>query len=79
MVGINLSFARSSLCLVHFSTDGRDGLALRALDGEASSPLVNYACTLVDIDMTLSIMRWIKTSSKTFLAMLNSSNIHSRG
>jgi hypothetical protein len=79
MVGINLAFARSSLCLVHFSSDGRDGLALRAVDGEAGSPLVDDACTPVDIDMTLSVMRSIITSSTACSAALNSSDIHARG
>jgi hypothetical protein len=79
MVGINLSFARSSLCLVRFLSDGQDGLAPQAVDGEASSPLINDACTPVDIDMTLLVMSSIKTYSKTFSTTLNSSDIHTRG
>ena len=79
MVGINLEFARSSLFLVFFSSNGWDGLALRAVDREAGSPLVNNACTLVDIDMTLSVMRSIKTSSTAFSIALNSYDIHTRG
>jgi hypothetical protein len=41
MVRINLEFARSSLCLVHFSSDGQDGPAPRVADGEVGSPLVD--------------------------------------
>jgi hypothetical protein len=79
MVEINIAFTRSSLCLVHFSSDGRDGPAPRAVDGEAGIPLVDDACTPMDIDMTLSVMRSIKTSSTIFSAVLNSFDIHTRG
>jgi hypothetical protein len=65
-------FARSSLCLVLFSTDGQDGPDPRAVDGEACIPLVDDACTPIDIDMTLSVMRSIRTSSKTLSVALNS-------
>jgi hypothetical protein len=47
MLRINLAFTRSSLCLVHFSSAGQDGLA-RAVDREAGSPLVDDACTPMD-------------------------------
>jgi hypothetical protein len=40
-----------------------------AVDGEAGSPLMDDACIPVDIDMTLSIMRSIKTSSTTLFAV----------
>jgi hypothetical protein len=79
ILGINLAFARSSLCLVCFSSDGWDGPAPQAVDEEASSPLVDDACTLVDIDMTLSIMRLIRTSSTTFSVALNLFDIHTWG
>jgi hypothetical protein len=79
MDGINFVFARSSLFLVLFSTDGQDGPDLRVVDREACSPLVDDACTPIDIDMTLSVMRSIKTSSKTHSSALNSSDIHDRG
>ena len=79
ILGINLEFSRSSLCLVLFSYDGRDGPVSRAVDGEAGSPLIDDSCTPVDIDMTLLVMRLIKTSSTTFSTALNSSNIHTRG
>jgi hypothetical protein len=59
MVGINLAFARSSLCLVRFSSDGWDCPAPREVDGEAGSPFIDDACTPVDIDMALSVMRSI--------------------
>jgi hypothetical protein len=49
------------------------------VDGEVGSPLIDDACTPVDIDMTLSVMRSIITSSTTFSAVLNSSDIHTRG
>jgi hypothetical protein len=67
IIEINLAFARSSLCLVHFSFDGQDGPSPRVVDGEAGSTLIDDSCTPTDIDMTLSLMRSIKTSSKTFL------------
>jgi hypothetical protein len=79
MVGINLALTRSSLCLVCFSSDGQDGPTPRVVDGEARSPLIDDACTLVDINMTLSVMRSIKNSSTIFSAVLNSSDIHTRG
>jgi hypothetical protein len=79
IVRINLAFAKSSLCLVHFSSDGRDGLDLRAVDGEACILLVDEACIPVDIDMTLSVIRSIRTSSTTLSAALNSSDIHTQG
>jgi hypothetical protein len=80
MLRINLAFARSSLCLVHFSSDGRDGLA-RAVDGEAGSPLVDDACTPVDnplSDMTLSVIRSRSTSVTDSSTALSSSDIRAR-
>jgi hypothetical protein len=74
MFEINLVFSISSLFLVHFSLDGRDGPALPAVDEEVGSPLVDDACTPVDIDKTLSVMRSIKTSSTTLSTTLNSCN-----
>jgi hypothetical protein len=79
MVKINLAFARSFLFLVRFSSDGQDGPALRAVDGEADSPLMDDACIPVDIDMTLSFMSSIRTSSTNFSTVLNSSDIHTQG
>jgi hypothetical protein len=79
IVGIILSFAKSSLCLVRFSLDGQDRPALQEVDGEVGSPLVDDACIPIDIDMTLLSMRLIKTSSTTFSVVHNSSNIHAQG
>jgi hypothetical protein len=79
IIKINLAFTRSSLCLVHFSSDGQDGPSPRVVDGEAGSTLINDAYTPADIDMNLSLMRSIKTSSKTFSTPLNLSDIHTRG
>jgi hypothetical protein len=79
MVGRNLAFYRSPLCLVLFSSEGQDGLAPRVVDREVGIPLVDDPCTPVDIDMTLSVMRSIKNYSIAFSAVLNSSNIHARG
>jgi hypothetical protein len=79
IVGINLEFTKSSLCLVHFSSDGRDGSDMRAVDGETYTVLVDEACMPVDIDMTLSVIRSIRTSSTTLSVMLNSFDIHTRG
>jgi hypothetical protein len=79
IVKINLAFAKSSMCLVHFSSDDRDDISPRAMDGEASSPLMDDACIPVDIDMTLSVMRSIQNSSTTLSALLKSSVIQARG
>jgi hypothetical protein len=79
MVEINLALARSSLCLVRFSSDGWDGLAQRVVDEEGGIPLVDDACTPIDIDMTLSVMRSIRTSSTSFSTMLNSFDINAWG
>ena len=76
---ISLAFSKSSLCLVRFSSDYWDDPASRVVDGEAGSPLLDDACIPVDIDMTLSFMRLIKTSSATPSAMLKSSDIHAQG
>jgi hypothetical protein len=79
MDGINFTFARSSLFLVFFSTDGQDGPDLRAVDREACSPLVDDSCTPVDINMNLSVMRLIRTYSTILFVVLNSSDINTRG
>jgi hypothetical protein len=78
MLRIILEFVRLSLCLVLFSSDGRDGPA-QAVDGEASSPLMDDACIPIDIDMTLLVIKSIKTSSTMLSTMLNSSDIHTWG
>jgi hypothetical protein len=77
MHGISLAFAMSSLCLVRFSSIGRDG-PVRVVEGEAWGPLVDNDWTPVDnpcFDMTLSVIKSIKTSSTTFSSVLSSSDI----
>jgi hypothetical protein len=80
MLGISLAFARSSLCLVLFSSAGRDGPA-RAVDGEACTPHVDDACTPVDSplpDMVLSAIKSIRTSVAVASSAVSSSDIHAR-
>jgi hypothetical protein len=80
MLRINLAFTRSSLCLVHFSSVGRDGLA-RAVDGEADSPLIDDACRPVDnplSDMTLSVIKSRSTSVTDSSTVVSSSDIRAR-
>jgi hypothetical protein len=80
MLGINLAFMRSSLCLVCFSFAGRDGLA-RAVDGEVDSPLVDDACRLVDnplSDMTLSVIKSRSTYVTNSSTAVSSSVIRTR-
>jgi hypothetical protein len=72
---------KSFTSLDHLSEGGRYGLA-RAVEGEAVSALVDDSCTLVDtplLDMTLSIIKSIRTSSTTLSVALNASNIRTRG
>jgi hypothetical protein len=80
MLGIILAFTRSSLCLVFFSSTGRDGLA-RAVDGEAGSPLIDNACSPVDTplsDMTLSVIKSRRTSVTDSSTAVSSSDIRAR-
>jgi hypothetical protein len=52
------------------------------VEGEAGSGPEDDACTLVDTphsDMTLLVINSIKTSSTTFSATLNASDIHTQG
>jgi hypothetical protein len=80
ILGINLGFARSSLCLVRFSSTRQDGSA-RAVDGEADSPLVEYSCTPVDTplsDMTLSVIKSRRTYVTDSSTAVSSSDIHTR-
>jgi hypothetical protein len=77
MLGINLAFARLSLCLVHFSYTSRDGPA-RAVDGEVDSPLIDDACILVDnplSDMTLSVIKSRSTFVTDSSTAMSSSDI----
>jgi hypothetical protein len=80
MLGINLAFARSPLCLVRFSSVGRDGLA-RVVDGEVGSPLVDDACIPVDnplSDMTLSVIKSRSTYVTDSSTVMSSSDIRAR-
>jgi hypothetical protein len=78
VVRINLAFARSSMCLVHFSSDGQDGLSLRVVDGEGCSPLVDDTCTPVYIDMNHLVMGSIINSSTNIFVVLNSYDIRAQ-
>jgi hypothetical protein len=80
MLGIILAFARSSLCLVHFSSTSQDGTT-RALDGEVDSPLVEDSCTPVETplsDMTLSTIKSRRTSVIDSSTAVGSSDIRAR-
>ena len=80
MCGIGLAFAMSSVFLVYFSSIGQDGM-VRAMEGEACTPLVDEAWTPIDnthSDFTLLVIKSIKTSSTNFSAALSSSNIQAR-
>ena len=77
MLGIIFTVAKSFLSLDRLSKGGRDGPA-RAVEGEANSALKDDAYTPVDIlhsDMTLSVIKSIRTSSTIFSSVLNSSDI----
>jgi hypothetical protein len=79
IVEINLEFARSSLCLIRFSSDGQDGPAPREVDGYACIVLVDESCTPIDnplSNMTLSVIRSTSTSHTYSLTVLRSSDIH---
>jgi hypothetical protein len=77
MLGINLAFAMSSLCLVCFSAVCQDGPS-RAVDGEAATPLDYKAWTPVDIplsDITHSILKLASTSLTDSSVALRSSDM----
>jgi hypothetical protein len=80
ILGINLEFARSSLCLVHFSSIGWDG-PNRAMDGEVDSPLVEDACTPIDTPLSNMTLLVIK-SRRNFIidssTAVSSSDIRAR-
>jgi hypothetical protein len=78
---INLAFARSSLCLVRFSSYGQDGPAPRVVNGDACIVLVDEAYTPTDnplSDMTLSIIRSRITSIIDSSSALSSLDIHTQ-
>jgi hypothetical protein len=69
--------AKSFPSLDHLSEGGRDGPA-RAVEGEVGSAPEDDACTPVDIlcsNMTLSVIKSIRTSSTIFSTALSSSDI----
>jgi hypothetical protein len=69
--------AKSFPSLDHLSEGGRNGPA-REMEGEVGSAPEDDACTPVDIphsDMTLSVIKSIRTSSTIFLAALSSFDI----
>jgi hypothetical protein len=69
--------AKSFPSLDHLFEGGRDGPA-QAVKGEVGSAPKDNACTPVDIphsDMTLSVIKSIRTSSTIFSASLSSSDI----
>jgi hypothetical protein len=78
IVKINLEFTRSSLCLVHFSSDGRDGSAPRAVDKDACTILVDEECTPTYnplSDVTLLVIKSRSNSVTDSSTALSSSNI----
>jgi hypothetical protein len=65
------------LSLDHLSKGGQDGPA-QVVKGEVASAPEDDACTPVDIlrsDMTLSVIKSIRTSSTIFSVVLSSSDI----
>jgi hypothetical protein len=77
MIGISLAFAKSSLCLVRFSSTHRDDPA-QAVDGEVATPLVDDAWILVDIslyNMTLSVIKSRRTFVMDSSTAVSSSDI----
>jgi hypothetical protein len=81
MLGIIFTVAKSFTSLDHLSEGGRYGFA-PTVEGEDGSALVDDSCTLVDTplsNMTLSIIKSIRTSSTTLSVALNASNIRTRG
>jgi len=80
MLRIIIEFEISSLCFVHFSSAGQDGPD-PAVDGEACSPLVEYACTLVDTplyDMTLFVIKSRRNFVIDSSTVVSSSDIHTQ-
>jgi hypothetical protein len=77
ILGIIFIVVKSFSSLDHLSEGNQDGLA-RAVEGEDGNAPKDDACTPIDIphsDMTLSIIKSIRTSSTIFSATLSSSNI----
>jgi hypothetical protein len=77
ILGIIFTVAKSFLSLDRLSKGSQDGPA-RAVEGEAGNAPEDDACTPVDtprFNMTLSVIKSIRTSSTIFLAALSSSDI----
>jgi hypothetical protein len=77
MLGIIFTVEKSFPSLDHLSEGDQDGPA-RAVEGEVGNAPEDDACTPVDIpcsNMTLSVIKSIRTSSKIFSAALSSFNI----
>jgi hypothetical protein len=77
MLGIIFTVAKSFPSSDHLSEGGWDGPS-RAVEGEAGSAPEDDACTPIDIlhfDMTLLVIKSIRTSSTIFSAALSSSDI----
>jgi hypothetical protein len=80
MDGTNFALAMSSLCLVLHSASARDVFS-QAIDGEAFTPLIDYAWNLVDIplsDMTLLVIKSIRTSVMDSPMTVSSPDIHTQ-
>jgi hypothetical protein len=73
---MSFTFSKSSRCLVHFSIIAQDGPDPRVVDGDDCTPLVNEAWTPVDI--TFSVMRYMRISSMNFSTSLKSLDMHAR-
>ena len=73
MLGIIFIVAKLFSSLDHLSEGGQDG-PTRAVEGEAINSPEDDACTLVDTprsDMTLSVIKSIKTSLNSFSIVLS--------
>jgi hypothetical protein len=78
MFGIDLTFARSSLCFILISVTILEVPSPREVDGEYWTPHVDDACTPADIllsDMTFSVLRSMSTSFADSSSVVRSSDI----
>ena len=77
MLGIIFIVAKSFSSLDHLSKGDQDG-PTQAVEGEVGSAPEDDACTPIEIqrsDMTLSVIKSIRTSSTIFSATLSSFDI----
>jgi hypothetical protein len=80
MDGTNFTLAMFSLCLVLLFALARD-VPSRAIEGEAYTPPIDDAWTPVDnllSDMTLSVIKSIRTNVIDYSSFVSSSDIHTR-